>query len=38
VKPGQDNVIELVGAACNTFKGGDVTFTAKFPCGTIVVE
>ena len=38
VKPGADNVIELVGAACTTFKGGDVTFTATFPCGTIVVE
>ena len=38
VKPGADNVIELVGPACDTFKGGDVTFTATFPCGTIVVE
>jgi hypothetical protein len=38
VKPGVDNVIELVGAACDTFKSGDVTFTAVFPCGAIVVE
>jgi hypothetical protein len=38
VKPGVDNVIELVGGACDTFKSGDVTFTAVFPCGAIVVE
>ncbi|MFW2387444.1 MAG: vWA domain-containing protein [Polyangiales bacterium] len=38
VKPGVDDVIELVGAACDTFKSGDVTFSAEFPCGAIVVE
>jgi hypothetical protein len=38
VKPGVDDVIELVGSACDTFKSGDVTFTATFPCGAIVVE
>jgi hypothetical protein len=38
VKPGVDDVIELVGGACDTFKSGDVTFSAKFPCGAIVVE
>ena len=38
VKPGVDNVIELVGGACNTFKSGNVTFSAVFPCGAIVVE
>jgi hypothetical protein len=38
VKPGVDDVIELVGSACDTFKSGDVTFTAEFPCGAIVVE
>jgi len=38
VKPGVDNVIELVGSACQTFKSGDVTFSAVFPCGAIVVE
>jgi hypothetical protein len=32
------NVIELLGSACDTFKGGQVDFTAEFPCGTIVVE
>jgi hypothetical protein len=32
------DVIELVGGACDTFKSGDVTFTAVFPCGAIVVE
>jgi hypothetical protein len=30
--------IELLGTACETLKGGEVTFTAEFPCGTIVVE
>ena len=30
--------IELLGNACDTLKGGEVTFTAEFPCGTIVVE
>ena len=38
VKPGVDDVIELVGSACDTLKSGDVTFTAEFPCGAIVVE
>jgi hypothetical protein len=38
VKPGVDDVIELVGSACDTFKSGDVTFTAEFPCGAIIVE
>jgi hypothetical protein len=38
VKPGVDNVIELVGSACDTFKSGDSTFTAVFPCGAIIVE
>jgi hypothetical protein len=38
VKPGVDDVIELVGAACDTLKSGDVTFTAEFPCGAILVE
>lgn len=32
------NVIELVGSACETFKSGESTFTAEFPCGAIVVE
>jgi len=38
VKPGADDVIELVGDACDTLKSGDVTFTASFPCGAILVE
>jgi len=38
VKPGVDDVIELVGSACDTFKSGEVTFTAEFPCGAIIVE
>jgi hypothetical protein len=38
VKPLVDDVIELVGSACDTFKSGDVTFTAEFPCGAIIVE
>jgi hypothetical protein len=44
VKPGVDNVIELVDDemvdddACDTFKSGDVTFSAEFPCGAIIVE
>ena len=38
VKPGVDNVIELLGGACDTFKSGSSTFTAAFPCGAIVVE
>ena len=38
VKPGADDVIELVGAACTTFKTEASTFSATFPCGAIVVE
>jgi len=38
VKPDVDDVIELVGSACDTFKSGDVTFTAEFPCGAIIVD
>jgi hypothetical protein len=38
VKPGVDDVIELVGSACDTFKSGSSTFSAVFPCGAIVVE
>ena len=38
VKPGVDDVIELVGSACDTFKSGDAFFSAEFPCGAIVVE
>ncbi len=38
VKAGVDDVIELVGSACQTFKSGSSTFTAEFPCGAIVVE
>ena len=38
VKPGVDDVIELVGTACDTFKSGDVTFSAEFPCGAIIVD
>lgn len=37
-KDGVDDVIELVGAACDEFKSGASTFTAVFPCGAIVVE
>ena len=38
------NVIELQGgtdqpgSACDTFKSGEVTFEANFPCGTNIVE
>jgi hypothetical protein len=38
VKPGADDIIELVGSACDTFKSGAATLTAVFPCGAIVVE
>ncbi len=38
VKEDAPNVIELLGDACDTFKSGDVTFTAEFPCGAIIVE
>jgi hypothetical protein len=36
VKPGADDMIELVGTACDAFKSGDV-FSAVFPCGTVIV-
>ena len=38
VKPGADDIIELLGDTCDTLKGGNVTFTAEFPCGAIIVE
>jgi hypothetical protein len=38
VKPGADDVIELVGDACTTFKTEASTFSATFPCGAIIVE
>lgn len=38
VKPGDDQVIELVGGACDTLKSGDVTFSAEFPCRAVIVE
>jgi hypothetical protein len=38
VKAGADNIIELVGNACDAFKSGESTFTAEFPCGAIVVD
>jgi hypothetical protein len=38
VKRDVDDIIELVGSACDTFKSGNVTFSAEFPCGAIVVE
>ena len=34
----EPDVIELVGAACTTFKTEASTFSATFPCGAIVVE
>ena len=37
-KPEVDDVIELVGSACETFKSGEATFSATFPCGAIIVE
>jgi hypothetical protein len=37
-RDGVDDVIELVGAACDEFKSGASTFMAVFPCGAIVVE
>lgn len=36
VKPGVDNVIELLGQTCTDFKSGAATFSATFPCGAIV--
>jgi len=33
-----NDVIRLLGGACDTFKSGSATFTAVFPCGAIVVE
>jgi hypothetical protein len=38
VKPEANDVIELVGTACDAFKSGSSTFSAVFPCGAIVVE
>jgi hypothetical protein len=38
VKPGVNNVIELLGDACIEFKTGSSTFSATFPCGAIIVE
>lgn len=38
VKPGDDQVIELLGTACDTLKSGDVEFTASFPCGSVTVD
>ena len=38
VKPGADDVIELLGTACDRLKSGDVEFSAEFPCGTVVVQ
>jgi len=38
IKPGVDDVIELMGDACTTFKAEPSTFSATFPCGAIVVE
>jgi hypothetical protein len=38
VKPGADDVIQLVGDACTTFKTEASTFSATFPCGAIIVE
>ena len=38
VKPGANDVIELVGDTCTTFKTEVLTFSATFPCGAIVVE
>jgi len=38
VKPGFDNIIELLDPACQTFKSGSVEFTADFPCGSIIVD
>ena len=34
--PGEDDQIELLGAACNTWKTTPSSLTAKFPCGIIV--
>jgi len=38
VKPEANDVIELVGSACDAFKSGSSTFSATFACGAIVVE
>jgi hypothetical protein len=38
VKPGADDIIELVGSACTEYKSGASTFSATFPCGAIIVE
>ena len=36
--PDADDFIRLRGSACTEFKSGQATFTAEFPCGSIVVE
>lgn len=36
--PDADDFIRLSGSACTEFKSGQATFTAEFPCGSIVVE
>jgi len=36
--PDADDFIRLNGSACTELKSGQATFTAEFPCGTIVVE
>jgi hypothetical protein len=36
--PGGPDFIQLVGAACDTFKTEPSTFSAVFPCGAIIVE
>ena len=38
VKPGANNIIELLGSACSTFKEGVSELTAEFPCGAVVVQ
>ena len=38
VKDGADDIIELVGDACDRFRAEALTFSASFPCGAIIVE
>jgi len=38
IKPGANNIIELLGGSCTEFKSGAATLSATFPCGTIIVE
>jgi hypothetical protein len=33
-----NDIIRLLGSACDTFKSGSSTFSAVFPCGAIIVE